>query len=91
MRGAWLLIASNNPGEGAVKIHQDAKLSATVLSEGQSLEYPLDAGRHAWLQIARGNMQANGIALEAGDGVAFSQERAVQLAGSGEALLFDLA
>src|SRR5438552_3401076 len=91
MRGAWLLIASRNPSQNAVKIHQDAKLSATVLDNGQSLEYPLEAGRHAWLQIARGKMHVNGIALEAGDGAAFSQEHAVQLAGSGEALLFDLA
>ena len=91
MRGASLLIASRNPSQNAVKIHQDAKLSAAVLDNGQSLEYPLEAGRHAWLQIARGKMHVNGIALEAGDGAAFSQEHAVQLAGSGEALLFDLA
>jgi redox-sensitive bicupin YhaK (pirin superfamily) len=91
MRGTWLEIASKNPAAGAVKIHQDAKLLAATLENGQSIEYALDAGRNAWLQIARGKMQVNGTAVEAGDGVAVSQESAVQLTGSGEALLFDLA
>ena len=45
----------------------------------------------AWIQVARGSMEVNGKALEAGDGVAVSEDAAVELKGSGEALLFDLA
>jgi len=35
-------------------------------------------------------MQVNGTELQAGDGVAVSNEAAVELSGRGEALLFDL-
>ena len=90
MRGNWLLIASRDPWEGAVKIHQDVKLFVTVLDDDQTLEYQLEPGRYAWLQIAGGKLQVNGMPLEAGDGIAYSHERAVQLTGTGEALLFDL-
>ena len=90
MRDNWLLIASRDASAGAVKIHQDVKLFVTVLDDGQSLEYQLAPGRYAWLQIARGKMQVNGMPLEAGDGIAYSQERVIQVMGKGEALLFDL-
>jgi redox-sensitive bicupin YhaK (pirin superfamily) len=90
MRGNWLLIASKDPSEAAVKIHQDVKLFVTVLDKDETLEYRLKTGRYAWLQIARGKMQVNGIPLEAGDGIACSQEPVIQLTGTGEALLFDL-
>lgn len=91
MRGNWLLIAAPNGPETAVQIHQDAELFAVSLDDNQALEYAIEAGRHAWLQVARGHLQVNGMPLEAGDGAAFSQERTVQLSGEGEALLFDLA
>ena len=90
MRDNWLLIASRDASAGAVKIHQDVKLFVTVLDDGQSLEYQLAPGRYAWLQIALGKMRVNGMPLEAGDGIAYSQERVIQVMGKGEALLFDL-
>jgi len=43
-----------------------------------------------WIQIVRGAMQVNGAGLVAGDGVALSEEKDVQISGKGEALLFDL-
>jgi quercetin 2,3-dioxygenase len=89
MRANWLLIASKTPSENAVHIQQDVKLLVTVL-DNETLAYPLRAGRYAWLQIARGKFDVNGISLEAGDGIACSQEPAIQLTGTGEVLLFDL-
>src|SRR2546421_82999 len=91
MRGNWLLIAAKNVSETAVQIHQDAKLFVASLEDNQLLEYAIEPGRHAWLQVARGHFEVNGMPLEAGDGVAYSQERTVQLKGKGEVLLFDLA
>src|SRR5207247_10218755 len=81
MHGDWLLIASKNVSETAVRIQQDAKLFAASLDGNQTLEYAIGRGRHAWLQVARGDLQANGMPLEAGDGVAYSQEPAVELRG----------
>jgi redox-sensitive bicupin YhaK (pirin superfamily) len=73
-----------------VTIHQDVRLLATIL-EGQAVKHDLDPRRHAWIQIARGSMQLNGAKLEAGDGAALSEESTIQLNGTGEALIFDLA
>ena len=46
-----------------------------------------------WLQVARGEISVNGIALTAGDGVAITDEKQLQLATDkgAEILLFDLA
>ena len=87
------LVASGNPTDGAVKIHQDAKVYACVLEKGASVEQPLDNGRHAWLQVARGSVEANGTRLGQGDGAAVSKENSLQLKAleETEALLFDLA
>lgn len=89
-----LLASPHGNGNGAVKLFQDAELFATNLSAGASVEHPLAAGRHAWVQIVRGALTVNGHELQAGDGAAISQESRLQLAGGkegGEALLFDLA
>jgi quercetin 2,3-dioxygenase len=91
MRGHWLVIASKNPSSDAVTIHQDAKLSAAILEGDQPLKYQLDRQRYAWLQVARGRLQVNRESLDAGDGIAFAEEAAIEVAGKGEALLFDLA
>jgi hypothetical protein len=43
--------------------------------------------------VARGRCRLNGVALDAGDGAALSQETLLRLSGDGEAeaLVFDLA
>lgn len=90
LRGNLRLIAAREPVDGAVKIHQDVRLFATML-DGETIKYDLPKGRFAWLQVARGSMKVNGTSLEAGDGAAVAEEAAVEIAGRGEALLFDLA
>jgi redox-sensitive bicupin YhaK (pirin superfamily) len=89
MKGQLRLVAAREPAGDAVKIHQDARLLATVL-DGETVKYDLQPGRYAWIQIARGSMTVNGSMLEAGDGVAVSEEPRLTLSGNGEALLFDL-
>jgi quercetin 2,3-dioxygenase len=92
-RGRLRLVASPDGRDGSVTIHQDAAILAAQLTAGAKAEHALAAGRHAWLQVARGAVTANGQALRAGDGAAFSDERAVQLRADADAevLLFDLA
>jgi quercetin 2,3-dioxygenase len=79
--------------EGSLKVHQDMSLHATLLGKGESADYTLAPGRHAWLQLARGAGTLNGVQLKAGDGVAVSDESKLVLSASEpvEALLFDLA
>jgi redox-sensitive bicupin YhaK (pirin superfamily) len=91
LRGALRLVASKNPEHDAVKVHQDVQLFATVLEGGAAVKHELKPGRHAWVQIAHGKINVNGLPLEAGDGAGLSEEPVVTLTGNGEALLFDLA
>ena len=87
------LLASRDARDGSVRIQQDADLYATLLGAGQAVEHTLRPGRHAWLQVARGQLELNGTPLEAGDGAAVSDETTLRLVGTkdAEALLFDLA
>jgi redox-sensitive bicupin YhaK (pirin superfamily) len=91
--GRLRLVASHDGRDGSVRVHQDADLYAALLGTGESVAHALRPGRHAWLQVARGRCTLNGVALEAGDGAAVSEERSLRLAGAGDAelLLFDLA
>jgi redox-sensitive bicupin YhaK (pirin superfamily) len=53
----------------------------------------LAEGRHAWLQVLRGNVALNGQDLCTSDGAAMSDDRelAIQAKGDAEIMLFDLA
>jgi quercetin 2,3-dioxygenase len=90
------VIASPQAEDGAVKIHQDAKLLATLLEDGKSVQHELKPGRSAWIQVARGSVNINGRTLTAGDGASIADEAQVTLTGASgnkkaEVLLFDLA
>jgi len=93
-RGRLALLASPDGAEGSTTLHQDARVYATLLDDGQRAALPLGPGRHGWVQVARGQLSLNGELLSAGDGAAISGEPALELAGRGagaEALVFDLA
>jgi len=94
-RGRLRLMAGPDAERGAARIHQDARMYASVLAVGEAVTLPLLPGRHAWVQCVSGDADVNGLAIQAGDGVAMSDEREVVLRGAGasgaELLLFDLA
>lgn len=79
-------------GPEPVRIHQDARVYATLLSPGKTLKHELGPGRHAWVQVVKGGLEVNGVSLSAGDGAAVSEERSLTLTarGQAEALVFDL-
>jgi hypothetical protein len=78
---------------GPDTIHADARLFVSRLGEGQAVEHTLAAGRHSWVQVAKGEVELNGVALREGDGAAISGEERLAIKGStaSEILLFDLA
>jgi redox-sensitive bicupin YhaK (pirin superfamily) len=92
-RGKFRLIASNDGADGSVRINQDAKLFVTLLAPGEEVTQSLAQKRHAWLQIAKGEVELNGQKLQQGDGVAISDEKrlTVKATDDAEVLLFDLA
>jgi len=91
-QGRLRLIASRDGSEGSVRIHQDARLYATLLDGDDRVEHPLVAGRRAYVHVARGEVRVNGEPLAAGDALKAEGERAVVLekASNAEVLLFDL-
>ena len=92
LEGRLTVVGSNTPSGHAVTIHQDVQLYASILPAGKSVTHALAPGRHAWLQVARGTADLNGQAIAAGDGVAITQEAAVNITATADAeiLLFDL-
>ena len=92
-RGRFCLLVSPDGEEGALTIDQDARLYAGLFDAGETLAMPLDRERLFYLHLARGSVDANGIALRAGDALKLHDESALTITnGSGaELLLFDLA
>ena len=91
--GKLRLVAARDARDGAVKIHQDVDLYAAILDKNSRVSHALQSNRHAWVQVARGSVLLNGLALEKGDGAAVSDESelVVEATEDAEILLFDLA
>jgi redox-sensitive bicupin YhaK (pirin superfamily) len=92
-RNRLRLVASRDAAEGSLLIHQDASIYLSSLDNGQQVSHELAGGRHAWLQVLRGQATLNGRELNTSDGAAVSDERVLTIAAAGDAeiMLFDLA
>ena len=86
------LVASQDAADGSLRIHQDARIYLANLDEGHSVNHSMLSGRHAWLQVLRGNVVLNGQSLEVSDGAAISQESLLEIKAtqSAEIMLFDM-
>jgi redox-sensitive bicupin YhaK (pirin superfamily) len=91
-RGRLALIASALGRDGSLRIHQDVEIYATVLDGDDSVDYAMKPERSAWVQVARGTVRLNGQQLQAGDGIALTNTRALQLdkAQDAEMVIFDI-
>lgn len=91
-RGQWRLIASEGGEDGSVHIHQDARVYASILETGDTLDYALAGHRAAYIHVARGTLSINGVELTAGDALKVINEPQLTLADAdaAEVLLFDL-
>lgn len=92
MLGKLCLIASDNPENGAAKIHQRVDVYAGKIRHGDVIRHVFTSGRSGWLHIAKGNARLNELVLQEGDGAAISDEHEIMLVTGSEAeiLLFDL-
>ena len=91
-RAQLRLVASRDGAAGSVRIQQNASIFASLLANGESVRHAFAPGRCGWLHVVRGEIELNGTALQAGDGVAIRQEAEIVLGtrSAGELLLFDL-
>jgi len=86
------LLASRDGRNGSVTIHQDAALHVAQLEPGRTAQLDLAPGRKAYVHVATGIADLNGVALRAGDGARVESEKSLRLTTSdhGEVLVFDL-
>jgi redox-sensitive bicupin YhaK (pirin superfamily) len=92
LNGSLRLIASPDGRDSSVTIHQDAKVYASALEYGKSINLPDAIERHLWIQVAVGEVSLGGHNLHAGDGVALERESGLTMIGvnDAEALIFDM-
>ncbi len=91
-RGQLRLLASPDGSDGSVTLHQDARLYATLLDGEERVILGLEAGRRAYVHVARGSVVVNGTHLGTGDAAKIEKAGEIELSGgeSAEVLLFDL-
>lgn len=88
--GALVTLASGfeeDQAAGALPIRQDARVLAATLEKGQSVNYPLGSGRHAYVALAKGAATVNGVELGARDGAAIRDEDSIRVAATANAEL----
>ena len=91
--GRLRLIAAPDGAEGAVTLHQDARLYSGLINAQERAVHTIAPGRRAYVHIARGTIDVNGQKLTAGDALKMTDEREAMLENgrAAEVLLFDLA
>ena len=72
--GHFVTLASGLGDEDALPIRADARVAGATLKAGEVATYPLDPGRRAYLATAHGEIEVNGVKLDARDGAAVSDE-----------------
>lgn len=92
-RGKLQLIASPDGLHGSVTIHADAKIYAALLAGDEATALTLNPARKTYVHLIRGQLQANGLALSAGDAALLVSESQLTLnnGSDAEVLVFDLA
>jgi quercetin 2,3-dioxygenase len=72
--GRFTVLASGYGEDGALAINADARVLGATVEAGETLEYELEPGRHAYLVAAKGRVRVNGIDAETRDGLAIKGE-----------------
>ena len=86
------LVVSRDGQDGSVSIHQDVNIYVSLLEAGKTIDYEIPKNRHVWIQMIEGLMEVSGESLQAGDGLAVSDELNLKITASVKSkfLLFDL-
>ena len=85
-------VADREGREGAVKVHQDVSIYATMLTGGSEVTHTIAPGRQIWVQVVQGHVNINDTDLREGDGAAVTDLTAITLSSQAgaEVLVFDL-
>ena len=73
--GQFVTLASGLPGDtDALLIRSDARVAGATIKAGETTEYRLGVGRYAYLVLARGSAEVNGVHAGTRDGLAIADE-----------------
>ena len=92
--GRFVALASGDSADTeALLIRADARVLGARLKDGETIEYELRPGRHAYLVPASGALTVNGVRIEERDGAAVKDENVLRVAAIGdtELVLVDAA
>jgi redox-sensitive bicupin YhaK (pirin superfamily) len=79
--GRLVVLASGEAADSeALPIRTDARVLGARLGAGETIEYALRPGRHAYLVAARGALTVNGVPIAERDGAAIRDEAMLRLA-----------
>jgi redox-sensitive bicupin YhaK (pirin superfamily) len=94
-RDNWLPIATwtrNSQSDAPIKIHADVNVYASLISEGKTLDFPVEVGRQAYLVIIEGNAVINGIAFSDRDALEIIEESiTVEALSEAHVLIIEMA
>jgi redox-sensitive bicupin YhaK (pirin superfamily) len=91
--GVLRLVASPTEDQGAVLLHADARMFSGLFTGDQTADLALGAQRKAYVQLLRGTLHVNGVALATGDALLIEDETQLTFSQGqdAEVLVFDLA
>jgi redox-sensitive bicupin YhaK (pirin superfamily) len=84
--GTFVTLASGFGDDAdALPIRTDARIVGATIKAGETAEYALGAGHHAYLVPATGRVEINGVALDARDGAAIVDEAVIRITATEDA------
>ena len=91
-QGKLRLVAAPDGTDGALTLHEDARLFVANLAAGERVAHGIAPGRGVWLQVARGIVALDGTEMREGDGAAVESASTIAIEADTDAefLLFDL-
>jgi len=92
--GRFVVLASGFKDDTeALPLRTDARVLGATLKAGESTEYALAPGRYAYLVLATGKVELNGVKLDARDGAAIRHEPVLKMTAleDAELVLVDTA
>jgi hypothetical protein len=91
-RGKLRQIISPDSADGSLNVYQDVRVYAGLFDGDERDDLSLADNRYAYVHVARGSLEVNGVRLNAGDGARVRQETLLRF-GKGEkaeVLVWDL-
>jgi hypothetical protein len=84
--GAFQVLASGDPDDGALGINADAKVLGATVKAGSTIEVDADPERHLYL-VPSGRVRVNGVEAGPRDGVAITGESKLEIAAEDDSEL----